>query len=52
MQEVVVSNQNPLTLIQDINVKAVADTVQKVRTLQSTLKNILTENHDYGKSPS
>ena len=51
MQEVVITNQNPLTLIEDINVKAVADTVQKVRTLQSTLKNILTENHDYGKIP-
>ena len=51
MQEVAITNQNPLTLIQDINVKAVAETVQKVRTLQSTLKNILTENHDYGKIP-
>lgn len=51
MQEVAISNQNPLTLIEDINVKAVADTVQKIRTLQSTLKNILTENHDYGKIP-
>ncbi len=51
MQEVVLTSQNPLTLIEDINVKAVADTVQKIRTLQSTLKNILTENHDYGKIP-
>lgn len=51
MQEVVLTNQNPLTLIEDINVKAVADTVQKVRVLQSTLKNILTERHDYGKIP-
>ena len=42
---------NPLSLIEDINVKAVADTVMKVRTLQSTLKGILTENHDYGKIP-
>lgn len=51
MQEVVLTNQNPLTLIEDINVKAVADTVQKVRVLQGTLKNILTEKHDYGKIP-
>lgn len=49
MQEVAAVNQNPLTLIQDIDVKAVETTVLKVRTLQSTLKNILTENHDYGK---
>lgn len=49
MQEIVAVNQSPLSLIQDIDVKAVETTVLKVRTLQSTLKNILTENHDYGK---
>jgi hypothetical protein len=51
MQEIATSNQNPLTLIQDIDVKAVETTVLKVRTLQSTLKNILTDGHDYGKIP-
>lgn len=51
MQEIMVSNQNPLSLIEDINIKAVSETVQKVRTLQSTLKNILTDGHDYGKIP-
>ena len=51
MQEVVTVNSNPLSLIDDIDVKAVAGTVLKVRTLQNTLKTILTENHDYGKIP-
>jgi len=51
MQEIVTANHSPLSLIEDINVKAVAETVMKVRTLQSTLKGILTENHDYGKIP-
>jgi hypothetical protein len=50
MQEIVsTQGHSPLSLIEDINVKAVAETVMKVRTLQSTLKTILTENHDYGK---
>lgn len=42
---------NPLSLIQDIDVTAVSDTLAKVKTLQSTLKNILVDNHDYGKIP-
>lgn len=42
---------NPLSLIQDIDVKAVSETLAKVKTLQSTLKNILVDNHDYGKIP-
>lgn len=50
MQEMVTTG-NPLSLIQDIDVKAVETTVLKVRTLQSTLKNILTDGHDYGKIP-
>ena len=40
---------NPLSLIQDIDVKAVSETLAKVKTLQSTLKNILVDNHLYGK---
>lgn len=52
MQEIVsTQGHSPLSLIEEINVKAVQDTVVKVRTLQSTLKTILTENHDYGKIP-
>ena len=52
MQEIVsTQGHSPLSLIEDINVKSVAETVVKVRTLQSTLKTILTENHDYGKIP-
>lgn len=49
MQEIATVNQSPLSLIQDIDVKAVETTVKKVRTLQSTLKNILTDGYDYGK---
>lgn len=41
--------ENSLTLIQDIDVKTVSETLAKVKTLQATLKNILVENHDYGK---
>lgn len=41
--------ENPLSLIENIDVKTVSDTLQKVKTLQATLKNILVENHDYGK---
>ena len=41
--------ENPLSLIQDIDVKLVSETLTKVKSLQATLKNILVENHDYGK---
>lgn len=41
--------ENPLSLIQDIDVKLMSETLNKVKTLQATLKNILVENHDYGK---
>lgn len=50
-QNAVMKTVNPLTLIQDIDVKAVSETLTKVKTLQSTLKNILVDNHDYGKIP-
>lgn len=40
---------NPLSLIQEVDVKAVSETLSKVKSLQATLKNILVENHDYGK---
>lgn len=48
MQELMI---NPLTLIQDMDVQAVSETLKKVRSLQSTLKGILVENYDYGKIP-
>ena len=42
---------NELTLINEIDVKAVAATLSKVRSLQATLKGLLVENHDFGKIP-
>lgn len=42
---------NPLSLIDEVDIKAVQGTLTKVKTLQGTLKNLLTENHDYGKIP-
>lgn len=50
-QNAMVETVNPLSLIQDIDVKAVSETLTKVKTLQSTLKNILVDTHDYGKIP-
>lgn len=50
-QNAMVETINPLSLIQDIDVKAVSETLTKVKTLQSTLKNILVDTHDYGKIP-
>ena len=46
MNEVMI---NPMSLIQEVDVKAVSETLSKVKSLQATLKNILVENHDYGK---
>lgn len=40
---------NPLSLIQEVDVKAVSETLSKVKSLQATLKNILVEGHDYDK---
>lgn len=42
---------NPLSLIQEVDVKMVSETLSKVKSLQATLKSILVENHDYGKIP-
>lgn len=42
---------NPLSLIDDIDIKSVQGTLQKVKSLQATLKSLLTENHDFGKIP-
>lgn len=42
---------NPLSLIDDIDIKSVQGTLTKVKSLQATLKSLLTENHDYGKIP-
>lgn len=42
---------NPLSLIEDIDIKSVQGTLTKVKTLQGTLKSLLTENHDFGKIP-
>ena len=42
---------NPLSLIDDIDIKSVQTTLTKVKSLQATLKSLLTENHDYGKIP-
>lgn len=42
---------NPLTLIQEVDVKAVSETLSKVKSLQATLKNILVDKHDYGVIP-
>lgn len=50
-QNAVVETLNPISLIQDIDVKAVSETLKKVKTLQSTLKNILVDEHDYGTIP-
>lgn len=51
IQNAMIETVNPISLIQDIDVKAVSETLAKVKTLQSTLKNILVDNHDYGKIP-
>lgn len=40
---------SPLSLIQEVDVKAVSETLSKVKSLQATLKNILVEGHDFGK---
>lgn len=40
---------NELSLIENLDVNAINKTLQKVRSLQATLKSILTENYDYGK---
>ena len=42
---------NPLSLIQEVDVKMVSETLTKVKSLQATLKSILVEGHDYGKIP-
>ena len=42
---------NPLSLIEEVDIKSVSNTLTKVKSLQSTLKGLLTENHDYGKIP-
>lgn len=42
---------NPLTLIQEVDIKAVSETLSKVKSLQATLKNILVDKHDYGTIP-
>lgn len=42
---------NPLSLIQEVDVKLVSETLTKVKSLQATLKSILVEEHDYGKIP-
>ena len=48
-QNAIVETIPQLSLINDLDVNLVSATLTKVKTLQSTLKNILTENHDYGK---
>lgn len=40
---------NPISLIQEVDVKMVSETLSKVKSLQATLKSILVEGHDYGK---
>lgn len=42
---------NPLSLIQEVDVKMVSETLTKVKSLQATLKSILVDGHDYGKIP-
>lgn len=42
---------NELTLINEIDVRAVAATLSKVRSLQATLKGLLVEDYDFGKIP-
>ena len=42
---------NPLSLIQEVDVKLVSETLTKVKSLQATLKSILVDGHDYGKIP-
>lgn len=42
---------NPISLIQEVDIKTVSETLTKVKTLQSTLKGILVDGHDYGKIP-
>lgn len=44
-------NEPVLSLIENINIGAVKETIEKVRQLQKTLQGILTEKHDYGKIP-
>lgn len=51
VQNTGIETLNPISLIQDIDVKTVSDTLNKVKTLQSTLKNILVDKHDYGTIP-
>ncbi len=40
-----------ISLIQEVDVKAVSETLSKVKSLQATLKNILVDKHDYGVIP-
>lgn len=42
---------NPLSLIDEVDIKSVSNTLTKVKALQATLKSLLTENHDFGKIP-
>lgn len=42
---------NPLSLIQEVDVKLVSETLTKVKSLQATLKSILVDKHDYGTIP-
>lgn len=40
---------NALSLINEIDINAMKNTLTKVRTMQSTLKSLLCEGYDYGK---
>ena len=42
---------NPISLIQEVDIKMVSETLTKVKSLQATLKSILVDGHDYGKIP-
>ena len=42
---------NPLSLIDEVDIKSVSNTLTKVKALQATLKSLLTENHDFGIIP-
>ena len=42
---------NPISLIQEVDIKMVSETLTKVKSLQATLKGILVDGHDYGKIP-
>lgn len=42
---------NPISLIQEVDVKLVSETLTKVKSLQATLKSILVDKHDYGTIP-